>query len=216
MSFLFKNSKTLEKQIDELLDNISNGMLLFQEAISDYMHENTDRFQERLQTIDDLENKVDDLRRNIENALYQQSLIPEHRGDVLGLLEHIDDLIDVAKDTLYEFDVEHPFIPEKFRDVYIELTKTACLGAEAIINSTRAFFSDLAAVKNYIHKVYFYEKEADKLSRQLKRDVFNEQDLKLSQKIHLRYFALHIDNITDAAETVADRLSIYTIKRSSW
>jgi len=36
----------------------------------------------------------------------------------------------------------------------------------------------------------------------------------LSQKIHLRYFALHIDNVADRAENVADRLAIYTIKRS--
>jgi len=36
----------------------------------------------------------------------------------------------------------------------------------------------------------------------------------LSRKIHLRYFALHIENISDYAEDVADRLTISVIKRS--
>jgi predicted phosphate transport protein (TIGR00153 family) len=216
MSLFFKNSKYLEKQIEELLNCISQGIILFEEGITDYMHSRNKHFSEKLETLDDLENRADELRRQIENDLYQQSLIPEHRGDVLGLLENIDDLIDVAKETLYQFDVEHPYIPEQFDESYIQLAKTACQGAEAIVCSTRAFFSDVAAVKNDLHKVFFFEKEADKISRQLKREVFNTDSLKLSQKIHLRYFALHIDNIADVAETVADRLSIYTIKRSTW
>lgn len=38
-------------------------------------------------------------------------------------------------------------------------------------------------------------------------------DLKLSEKFHLRYFTLHIENISDTAEKVADLLSIMAIKR---
>jgi uncharacterized protein Yka (UPF0111/DUF47 family) len=38
-------------------------------------------------------------------------------------------------------------------------------------------------------------------------------DLKLSEKFHLRYFTLHIENISDIAEKVADLLSIMAIKR---
>jgi len=32
--------------------------------------------------------------------------------------------------------------------------------------------------------------------------------------MHLRYFALHIDSIADVAEGVADRLTIFAIKRT--
>jgi hypothetical protein len=67
-------------------------------------------------------------------------------------------------------------------------------------------------VKNYLHKVYFHEKEADKISDRLKRRIFSS-DLDLSRKIHLRYFALHVETISDHAEDVADRLGISTIKR---
>jgi uncharacterized protein Yka (UPF0111/DUF47 family) len=47
----------------------------------------------------------------------------------------------------------------------------------------------------------------------VKRHVFS-LPLDLSHKIHLRYFALHVGQLSDAAERVADRLAIYSIKRT--
>ena len=56
-----------------------------------------------------------------------------------------------------------------------------------------------------------YEKEADKISTRLKKDVF-QSELELSHKSHLRNFVEHIDNVADWAEDVSDRLAIYAIK----
>jgi uncharacterized protein Yka (UPF0111/DUF47 family) len=39
-------------------------------------------------------------------------------------------------------------------------------------------------------------------------------DLRLSEKIHLRYFTLHIETISDKAESLADMLSILALKMS--
>ncbi len=63
-----------------------------------------------------------------------------------------------------------------------------------------------------MHKIIFYEKEADKVSTTLKRSIF-DGDLDLARKLHLRHFVEAIDNIADRAEDVADRLAIYAIKR---
>ena len=56
---------------------------------------------------------------------------------------------------------------------------------------------------------------AVKLSQSIKRTVFHDMDgLKLSEKFHLRYFALHIEDIAKAAVKVAEQLSVMTIKRA--
>ena len=47
----------------------------------------------------------------------------------------------------------------------------------------------------------------------LKRNIF-ASDLDLAHKIHLRYFALNVELVSDRAEEVADRLAIYAIKRN--
>ena len=214
MAILFRTTKALESEIDEYLDDVSQGALVFVQGVKNYMNENKSSFETHLKTIDKLEGKADALRRKIENDLYLHSLIPEHRGDVLGLLESMDDVIDTAKVTLNQFDVERPYIPEQFKNRFVELAETTSKAAEAVVLATRAFFKEVKLVKDHLHKVYFYEKEADKQSDQIKRDAFALDALDLCQKFHLRYFALHIDTVADMAESVADRLSIYTIKRT--
>ena len=38
--------------------------------------------------------------------------------------------------------------------------------------------------------------------------------LKLSYKFHLSYFALHIENLSKAAENLADQLAVMAIRRT--
>ena len=64
------------------------------------------------------------------------------------------------------------------------------------------------------HKVLLFEKEADKVSGKLKREIF-ESDLELSHKMQLRDFVEHIDKVANWAEDVADRLEVYAIKRTA-
>ncbi len=214
MAILFRATRQLENQIDEYLDSVSEGLIVFGEGVRHYLEHDADRFEERISAIERLERTADSLRRSIESGLYGHSLIPEHRGDVLQLLESIDDLIDMAKETLNQFLVEQPYIPETLNRHFTELVQTSIQAGEAVVVATRAFFKNLSAVKDHLHKVYFFEKEADAIGNRLKLAVFQSDDLELPQKMHLRYFALHIDNIADEAESVADRLTIYAIKRT--
>ena len=213
MPILFKSTKMLEAQIDEFLDAVSQGALVFKHGIKNYLDNQKPNFEDNITTIRDLEKKADTLRRRIESHLYSQSLIPEHRGDVLGLLENMDNVIDIAKGSLNYFAVETPNIHMDLIKDFVELSDQSALAAESIVLAARAFFRDVNAVKDHLHKVYFYEKEADKIADRLKRHIFKLK-MDLSNKMHLTHFVQHVDFLADRAEEVADRLSIYTIKRS--
>jgi predicted phosphate transport protein (TIGR00153 family) len=213
MAILFKATKQLESQIDEYLDAVSQGGLIFIDAVRNYLEKKTDDFKDRLKLIIDFEHKADQLRRTIENRLYTQTLIPEHRSDVWALLEHTDDVLDTMKETIEQLDIENPQIPDELIQKFIELTGQSVQAAEELVKAARAFFKDVNAVKDHLHKVYFYEKEADRIGNNLKRQAF-QMKIDLSQKFHLRYFVLSIQNVSDQAEGVADRLTIYTIKRT--
>ncbi len=214
MTLLFKQTKMLEAQVDEFLNAISQGALVFNQAIKSYLEGEKDKLEDNITTIKSLENKADNLRRTVENHLYTHSLIPEHRGDVLGLLESMDNVIDTAKGTLNHFSIESPDIPTELIRDFLDLSDKAAMAAESIVFATRAFFKDVNAVKDHLHKVYFYEKEADKIAERLKRSIF-KLNIDLSKKMHLNYFVQHVDFLADRAEEVADRLSIYAIKRSA-
>ncbi len=104
----FGQTKALENQIDDFLDTIVKGALAMKQAIIAYLDGNQEEFENRIEMVSKLENKADDLRKQTETALYTYSLIPESRGDVLGLLETMDNVIDRAKLILQSFEVQQP------------------------------------------------------------------------------------------------------------
>lgn len=212
MSLLFKKNKQTEAQIDEFLDLVIKGGLIFKQAVRHYLQGRREEFEGHLRELSDTEEKGDELRRQIESKLYLRTLIPESRGDVLGLLESSDKVLNQTTETLMQFSVEHPMIPEDLHLIFIDISDYAVSAEEGMVKAIRAYFRDLAAVRDHVNKVLFYRKEANKSAEKFKRAVFG-RDLRLSHKIHLRYFAYHIELIAEEAEDVCDRLSIATIKR---
>ncbi|MCD4691001.1 DUF47 family protein [bacterium] len=213
MTNLFSRTRLLESKIDEYLDHTSEVGLLFQEAMKDYLGGRVAEFEERRAKVGELENRADQLRREVEHQLYVETLIPESRGDVLGLLEQTDEVINGVKTSLMLVSVEHPRVPEDLCPGYLELVEYAGRAIQELVKGVRAFFRNLSAVADHTHKVAFWEKEADKVAEKLKRSVF-QLDIDLSLKIQLGDFVTHIDSVTDQAEDVSERLSISAIKRT--
>ncbi|MBW2220456.1 MAG: DUF47 family protein [Deltaproteobacteria bacterium] len=211
---ILKRKLGIEKQIDDFLDKVSESGLLFRQGVDSYLTGHMEAFGNKLKQISDTEHQGDSLRRALEEMLYTQTLIPESRGDVLELLESMDTLLDQFKGALWRFDIECPEVCSEFHDDFRELGKTVSKAVESIVRSSRAFFKDISAVADHMHKVSFLETESDKISSRLQRAIFKREDLRLSHRMQLRDFVRHIDKIADRAEDVADSLSIYVIKRS--
>jgi predicted phosphate transport protein (TIGR00153 family) len=211
---LFGRTKDLEGQIDNFLDKLSESTVMFRLGVRTYLKEGANgEFQQKLKAVNALESEADALRRNIEKELYTHTLIPDARGDVLGLIETLDHLMSLFEGVLWAIDIEKPDIPEDYTAGYRKLTNMVVQAAEALVLAARAFFRTPHMVGDYNHKVLVYEKEADKISTQLKKDIFGS-DLELARKAQLRNFVEHIDDVADWAEDVADRLAIYAIKRT--
>ena len=210
---LFRRTKQLEQQIDSFFDKLSESSVVYRLAVRLYLREGlNEEFEDRLKRVNELESEADDLRRNIEQQLYSNTLIPDSRGDVLGLIETVDQLMSEFEGSLWSFSIEQPEISDEFKNGYRKLTNMVVKAVDELALSGRAFFRSPHDVPAYNHKVMLYEKEADAISTNLKKAIF-QSDLDLSKKLHLREFVEQIDNIADLAEDVADRLAIYAIKR---
>lgn len=210
---LFGKHKQIEVEIDEFLDHIVEGGLLFKKGIKYYLDDRIEEFEQRLAEMRLLEKDADNLRRAIETKLYTKTLIPEFRGDVLGLLEHSDAVLNQIADTLLEFSVERPETLDDLNNLKHELAKNAIKASEFMVKAIRCYFRDLTAVRDNIKQVHFSREETNRIAEKYKRDIFSRPDLRLSHKMHLRYFARSIENIADDAEDLCDRLAIATIKR---
>ncbi|WP_299527427.1 DUF47 domain-containing protein [uncultured Lutibacter sp.] len=210
---IFKTSKSVALSIDDFFDKIDLGILNFKKGINSYIKGNIEEFDLNLNTLNFLEKDADSIKRKIENEFYLHSLMPNYASDILNLLESVDDIIDKSKDVINQFDVEKPHLPKEIINDYLELVNLSVKSVENVIPAARIFFTSPDQVKDKIQKVLFYHRETDVLSNNIKRKIFQELDtLKLSEKIHLRYFALHIEQISDASKIVAQKLSSLVIK----
>ncbi len=210
---IFKRSKTIALGTDEFLDKVDLGILTLKKGIGNYIDGNSTEFEHSLKSIVKLETEADAIQRKVENDFYLHALMPNYASDIMNLIEKVDDIIDQARDILSEFDVEKPGIPDEVKKDYLELASLSAHAAESVVSATRTFFISPDDVKDKIQKVLFYQRETGVYSNNLKRKVFQELDeLQLSEKIHLRYFALHIERISDTAKIVAHLLSSLVIK----
>jgi predicted phosphate transport protein (TIGR00153 family) len=216
MSFIsiFKNRTGIEKEIDSFLNLASESGLIFIQGIDAYLINKIDTFNEHLTHIVETEKAADTLRHSIEDLLYRKTLIPESRGDVLELIERMDALLGRFKGVMFRVEIERPEIAPKFHDDLKTLITCVIQAVEAATLSLRAYFKDISQATDHIHKVSFWETEADKATTHLQKAIFGDDTLGLDLKMQLRDLSKSIDKIADQAEDLGDSLAIYVIKRS--
>jgi hypothetical protein len=209
---LLKRIYDLELKIDQFLNLISESSILFEQFVKQFLNDKKDECQLKVKLIREKERLADDLRIHIEKYVYTKLLIPENRGDVLSILENTDDVIDKIKQVIIEMEIESPHIPEFLNESLINLATAVANCVDELIKAVRAFFYNVHDVPNNVHKVLFFEKEADTIAERMRYELY-KSDISLAEKNHLKYFILGIEEISNLAQAVADRLTIYTIKR---
>lgn len=213
MAVFTRTTKDLIISIDEFFDNVEIGLLVFREAVKAFLEKDMESFERHLQKVDSLEGNADKLQRSIENEMITHSILPQHRSEVITLIDELDEIIDALKSTLNEISIEMPDIPAGLNKNFINLSESSVSAAEALIPAARAYFRSPHKVREKLLKVYYYETETDKISMNLKRIIFREmKELDLAHKAHLRYIIHHVENISDLAQKAADLLSGMAIK----
>ena len=211
---IFKNRTGIEKEIDSFLNLASESGLIFAQGVDAFLGNKIDSFSDHLHHIVETEKEADNLRHSIEDLLYRKTLIPESRGDVLELIERMDALLGRFKGVMFRFEIERPHIEPQFHEGLKALVNCVIQAVEAATLSLRAYFKDITQATDHIHKVAFWETEADKTSSNLQKAIFATESLGLDVKMQIRDLVRSIDKIADQAEDMADSLAIYVIKRS--
>jgi len=213
MSLFTNTNRELIIRIDEFFDTIEIGILIFKEGIKAYVNGDIDAFHTHLDKIDELEGKADKLQREIENEMIVHSILPQQRSEVVRLIDVLDEIIDTAKGSLNEFYIEIPKVPESLNRDFISIAEVSANAAEELIPAARSFFREPHLVREKLIKVYFFERETDKSSFNIKKKIFHDMpELTLAEKAHLRYILHHIESISDRSQDAADMLASMAIR----
>ncbi len=210
----FQRTGLLISEIDDFLDKVSEAVMVLEQTILHYLEKGADdSLEERNEQIWAIEERADELRRNIGNVMYSEMLMPDTRGDVLSLLDEVDTTLDDCSHTVVELFMEHPELPPEYNEDFAAMMGEVSKAAEAMLLGARAYFKEPLAVRNHVHKTSFHNKEATNLALKLGRTIFNS-DLPLERKRQLRAWILALRDIASHADDVGDQLTILAVKRS--
>ena len=214
---MFRSKKVSQsiKDLDTYMEHLDECTLVFKNGVKHFLDGSSTEFQDNLNTITKLRDTTTELRRNIENEFYSLAMLRDNRVDIMQLLERLDKIADLLFKNLWQYEREVPFFPAELTVNFLKLIEISSLAVEGSIEASKIYFRNPSHITEKIHRIYYFEKEVMKQAQGIKRQVFHEMDnMKLSQKFHLRYFTLHIEELAEEAVRVADLLSIMMIKQN--
>jgi uncharacterized protein Yka (UPF0111/DUF47 family) len=212
---LFAKSRALELRIDEFLDKVAEGGILFERGMGLLLERGlAPETEEKMQQLIALKERCNQLRRAVVNTLYTEMLIPDFRGDVLRLLTHLYGLLDSLKNAFQDLLIEYAevFNGQEGINQVEDLVTVVVQSVQAAVLGARAFFRNPEAVRDHINQIRVYESEADGITLRLKTALF-ASERSLEQKLLGREALAAIDGLADLAEEISDELSILAIKR---
>ena len=210
----FKRAQKLDGKFKTFLMNITTAAVVFCEAAEVFLKKQANRdFVKLKNKIQNLESENDQLRREIESALYRQMILPGMRSDILDLMEACDHVINQYEHIVLMWSVEQVKVPTDLFEDIIKVCKITqdCVGS--LMTGVKAFFDGQVSVEVEVQECYFLEHSVDQLAFLIKENIFKKK-IALARQLQLKEFITSLEKISDLAEDAADKLKIISVKHA--
>ena len=210
----FQRTGALISDIDEFFDRCQEAAMLLEKTFLHFIEHGPDEsLEQRFDQIRAVERRADELRRAVANLLYTEMLLPESRGDILELLDAVDNVLDECVHLVAQLTVERPASRGPWDDDFRALILEVGKGIMAMLAAARIYFKDPVAVRGEMQKIDFYDSEATTLLMKVGSQVF-ASDLPLERKRHITAWFGSLRRLGSMANDVGDKLAIFAVKRS--
>jgi predicted phosphate transport protein (TIGR00153 family) len=213
LKIFFKKQLQIESLIYDYLDNLKMSVQNFSEALNvcfengvnsnfDFLTKQTHKF----------ESKADDIREEIKALMYGKALIPESRGDIMGLLESIDEIPRILELILYMIKTQKLAIPGFIVLDIKELIKISLDSCDLLFKQVSSLFKKDEELGSLLTTIDHNESHCDHIERRIITKVF-DSDIDPFQKLQLKEMIIHMGEISDQADRVSKRINIISMKR---
>lgn len=213
MAPFWKKHKSIEERIESYMEQVDDCVELFLKALRVYLHDGrTVRFEELVERVHKAESKADTIRRDVELILYGKALLPESRGDILGLLETFDRVPNGAETVLFDISCQRVDMPPELAGDCLRLVESTVEAYGLLRKAYDALVENPRQTLYVVKEVQVAESLCDQLERALICRIF-DGDYSYGQKMMLKGIVVALGNIADRSENTADRIAIVAIKR---
>jgi predicted phosphate transport protein (TIGR00153 family) len=211
--FLFKKEQQIESLIYDYLTNLRTAQENFVKAIDVYFEKGfCEDFDFLIEQTHKVESKADDIRHEIETMMYAKALIPESRGDILGLLEAIDQIPSLFELILYMIQTQRLVIPEFLVLDIKELVRVSLECCDLLIKQVEGLFRKSEDIRSLVLTIDNNESHCDHIERRIITKIF-DSEVESFQKIQLKEMVIQMGEISDQADRVSRRVHIISVKR---
>ncbi len=213
MSLFWKREREARQLIEQYFLACDQAMQQFERAIDVYLSEgDSEAFTALDERVRACESEADRLRNEAARLLYGRTLLPESRGDLLGLLEAFDRMPNLAETVTFMLYTQRIAVPDPFRERFRELIQASLDAYRLVREVVDLLLSNPDDVDARVPLVSAKESAADELERSFIHDVFRSE-LEKADMILLRELVGRAGGIADSAERVARRIDILSFKR---
>ena len=209
----WRRQENVEEMMARYFEHCDSCYEHFEKTMSLFFDEGVcEAFNAGVEEVHRLESECDDQRRQVEYTLYGKALLPESRGDLLGLLETYDKLPNIAETVCYALSCQQVVLPEALIAGYQDLFR---LNVESYRLARKAVDVLMTNPKVALHAtkaIEAKESESDRAERRLIREIFGGS-WSTGDKLLYRDIVLLLGEVSDRAERLADRVGITAIKR---
>jgi predicted phosphate transport protein (TIGR00153 family) len=209
----FKKKRQVESLIYQYLDNLKITQEHFTKAVNvclekcddgnfDFLTEQTHKF----------ESKADDIREEIKTLMYGKALIPESRGDIMGLMEAIDAIPSLFQLILYMVKTQKLVIPDFIATDIKELIEVSLRSCDLLVKEVEELFKKGKTIRELVAKIDLNESHCDHIERRIITKIF-DSDIDPFQKLQLNSVVVRMGDISDHADRVSKRVNIISMKR---
>jgi predicted phosphate transport protein (TIGR00153 family) len=212
--FLFKKEHQVERLIYAYLDNIKLSQASFDNALKEcFLHgERCENFEFFLQQTHKYESKADDVRQEINDLMYGKALIPDSRGDIMGLLAALDVIPHLFENILYMIQTQRIHLPKILRVDLKALVGLSLETCDLLYRQCEALFKKNTGIRELVNTIDTNESHCDHFERTLITKLF-DSDTDPFLKLQLKELLLEIGEISDQADRVSKRINIISMKR---
>lgn len=211
--FFFKKEQQVESLIYRYLDNLKMTQENFLRAMDVYFEKGfCEDFDFQIAQTHKMESKADDIRYEIETMMYAKTLIPESRGDILGLLEAIDQIPGLFELILYMIQTQRLSTPDFLVVDFKELIRVSLECCDVLIKEVGTLFRKSEDIRSLVSTIDNNESYCDHIERRIITKIF-DSDIDPFLKVQLKEMIIQIGEISDQADRVSRRIYIVSIKR---
>lgn len=210
---LFKKEQQVESLIYRYLDNLKMTQENFLRAMDVYFEKGfCEDFDFLIAQTHKVESKADDIRYEIETMMYAKALIPESRGDILGLLEAIDQIPGLFELILYMIQTQRLSTPDFLVLDFKELIRVSLECCDLLIKEVGTLFRKPGDIRSLVSTIDNNESYCDHIERRIITKIF-DSDIDPFLKVQLKEMIIQMGEISDQADRVSRRIYIISIKR---